>query len=197
MQWAVITRPSPRREHRPDVFLPEAVVHLEVVEFDSRVDVAVATGHVGVFAVLAKMHAGGVDRERQVAVERLLGGEDPGVALARFDRQADACHLGRAVGAWPGGVDHLATADGLTGGECHAVDAAAVRVAGHLNHFVGDVLDTAFTRLAPPPIEDRDAFPIAFVDRVDAAEHEPTPFQLQLLTLVTSCEHLKKLQFVI
>ena len=69
----------------PDLFLPDRMIHREIVKGRGGVFERGAAGHV-IAPVGAHVHARGVDGQRQILRQRFLGGKDKGETLARLNR---------------------------------------------------------------------------------------------------------------
>lgn len=61
---------------------PNREIHGEIIVIHRRVDLCVPTTLIGATAVFAYVYARWVNREGQVTVERVFGGEDPGIPFA-------------------------------------------------------------------------------------------------------------------
>ena len=97
---------DPCRDGRPDMVLPAVMIHDEIIVIHRWIRVGRTACQIGRRPVLAEMHARRVDGQRQVAIERGLGGKDPAEALSRLDRHIDTRHRRRACGTRAAGIDH-------------------------------------------------------------------------------------------
>ncbi len=116
------------------------------------------------------MNAGRVDGERQILPQRALGLEHPSVALAWLHRQLQPRHRRDARRPWPGGVHHPAASDPLAACQPHRLHPVASLL--DPDHLIGDELDPALARLAPPPLEHRATVEIALVAGAEGAEND-------------------------
>ncbi len=159
-------RRDPVCQHGPHLALPQIGVHGQVVRLDGMVDVGFAAGHVGV-AVAAHVHARRVDGEGEWLVEWFGCLEDVGEALARFDGEVEAGHLGHPCCSGAGGVHHGSAGDGRTGIEGDADDPSVSLVdVGDGGLVVGDPVALG---VGAEGVEHRAAVEVPLVDRVVAA----------------------------
>ena len=155
------------RQYWPYMIFPKSLIHREVIKINGRVVRCLPPTLISAATILAHMNTGRVDRQRQIAVKRPFCPEQPSEPLARFDRHINAGHRGSACCAWPRSIDQLAAGNHLAAGQRHTFDASACAVTVYGNNIIGNIFNTAFTRLPAPPVKDRAAFPIPFINKVD------------------------------
>jgi hypothetical protein len=114
--------------------------------------------------------AAGVDRQREVLVERVLRRGDEGVAAACLDRHGRAGHPGDVVGARAGRVDDRPDPELLPGGQGDRGDLRPGAADG--DDVVLDVLHAVLAGLAAQPLDHGGRVELTFVHVVVAARDD-------------------------
>ena len=140
---------------------PQALVHGKIVKGHGGVVVGMRADQIGCVAVGAKMHACGVNRQRQVAVQRLFSRDDPRITLARFNRDRNPRHSRRLGPPCARGVDQLAASHHFATGQSDTFNLGTF--AGDRHDLIADIFRPTRPRLAAQPIEHGVAVKIAFV----------------------------------
>ena len=118
------------------MILPQGVIHREIIKRYGGVIIRMPTCKIGAPAVFPYMHAGWINRQRQILFYWGLCFENPRIPLARLHRQHDPGHFRSARRARARGINNLAARHNFARCQRHAFDPPTCRVLLHRNNFV-------------------------------------------------------------